>query len=190
MRRRTRWIVLGTVCAMLAAGGAGATTVLQMDLEHLCDRADRIFRGRVVDAVPGTVSAGGAELPTVTYRIAVDEAFKGSFSDEKGVSVVEVRMLGSLKADSADGGVQRVSAIPGMPALDIGEEYVLFTTVPSSAGLSTFVGLGQGCFSLFLADKQEMAVNEVNNSGLIPGHPGGPILYSQLVTAIHDELGN
>jgi hypothetical protein len=190
MTRSRSWTVLVAGCVLLLAAHLGATTVVQMNLGDLCDRADRIFRGKVIDITPGTVSAGGAELPTVTYRVAVEQGFKGSFDDKNGHAVVEIRMFGSLKADPAQGGVQKLVSVPGVPNLRRGEEYVLFTTQPSAAGLSTFVGLGQGAFSLFMADKQEMVVNQVNNSGLIPGYEGGPILYSQLVTELQAELAN
>jgi hypothetical protein len=190
MTRSKSWTFLVAGCALLLAAHLGATTVVQMNLGDLCDRADRIFRGTVVDVTPGTVSVGGAELPTVTYRVAVGEAFKGSFDEKNGNAVVEIRMLGSLKADVAQGDLQKLVGVPGVPSLQRGEEYVLFTTRPSAAGLSTFVGLGQGCFNLFMADKQELVVNEVNNSGLISGYDGGPILYSQLVTELQAELAN
>lgn len=190
MNRRAAFIPLIAALVVLAAGHLGATTVLQMNLGELCDRADRIYRGTVVEVTEGTIEVGGGELPTVTYKVRVDEAFKGSFTETKGVSVVEVRMIGNAKATPDQGGHRKLTSIPGMPTPRAGDDYVFFTTAPSAIGLSTFVGLGQGCFDLFLAGKEEQALNEVNNSGLIAGHPGGPILYSELVAAIHNELGN
>lgn len=188
--KRAAFIPLIAALVVLAAGHLGATTVLQMDLGELCDRADRIYRGTIVEVTEGTIEAGGGELPTVTYKVRVDEAFKGSFSEVKGVKVVEVRMIGNAKATPDQGDLRKLAAIPGMPTLRVGDDYVLFTTAPSAIGLSTFVGLGQGCFDLFVAGKEEQALNEVNNTGLIAGFEGGPILYSDLVAAIHNELGN
>lgn len=184
MIRRHRWISFILLVGMIAAPPLAATTVLQMDLGDLCDRADKIFRGTLVSVEPGTVSVGGAELPTVTYVLAVSEAFKG---DAEAKGVVEMTVIGSLKGAGADSSGR--FQLLGAPDLQLGHDYVLFTTTPSSAGLSNFVGLGQGCFSVFTGGKQELAINEVSNAGLIEDHDGGPILYSQLVASIQNELG-
>ena len=50
--------------------------------------------------------------------------------------------------------------------LTVGQTYLVFTTQPSGVGLSTTVGLGQGCFRLYGKGDSQMAVNEVNNAGL------------------------
>jgi hypothetical protein len=76
-------------------------------------------------------------------------------------------------------------------------EYVLFTTRPSSVGLSTTVGLGQGAFRIVDTGKNEEAVNAFNNVGLrrglarsaVPSLPeSGPISYPQLAAAIRNVL--
>jgi hypothetical protein len=184
MTRRLRWISFVLLLGMLAVSPLAATTVLQMDLGDLCDRADKIFRGTLVSVEPGTVSMGGAELPTVTYALEVAEGFKG---DAEAKGVVEMTVIGSIKGAGPDASGR--FQLLGAPDLQLGHDYVLFTTTPSSAGLSNFVGLGQGCFSVFTGGKQELAVNEVSNSGLLEEHDGGPILYSQLVASIQNELG-
>jgi hypothetical protein len=38
-----------------------------MSLDDLASRADRVFRGSVVSAEPGTTEIGGGNLPTITY---------------------------------------------------------------------------------------------------------------------------
>jgi hypothetical protein len=53
-----------------------------------------------------------------------------------------------------------------MPVLSVGQTYLVFTTQPSGVGLSTTVGLGQGCFRVYGKGDSQMAVNEVNNTGL------------------------
>jgi hypothetical protein len=64
----------------------------------------------------------------------------------------------------------------------------LFATPPSSIGLSTTVGLGQGAFKVFAANGGMAAVNEFNNAGL--GLNGdGPIAYSVLSAKINALLG-
>jgi hypothetical protein len=78
-----------------------------------------------------------------------------------------------------------LSALPELPELGVGEDYVLFTTKPSAVGLSTTVGLGQGAFKLFVSeDGEELAANELNNAGLF----NGPVTYTQLASAIRAEL--
>ena len=86
-------------------------------------------------------------------------------------------------------------ALADVPRLERGREYLLMTTAPSTIGLSTTVGLGQGCFFIRSVGKEEMAVNAFNNSGLFDGmeepegYTGGPIAYGQLVDQIRALLG-
>ena len=70
--RRIRYLLFSIPLLILAAQGH-ATIMLKLNLEEMTERADRIFRGTVVDIEVGTVQAGGGELPTVTYRFRVDE---------------------------------------------------------------------------------------------------------------------
>ena len=75
------------------------------------------------------------------------------------------------------------------------------TTRPSGIGLSTTVGLGQGCFRISQVGKDEQAVNDANNNGLFrdmappaapPGAPAltqrarrrGPLSYADLAARI------
>lgn len=191
------------MAAMLAtiAAPAGAAMILKMNLAQLTDRADAIFRGEVLSAEPGKISIGGGTLPTVTYRLRVDETFKGEFEAKENSSPeVEITMLGTLKADAPSGNHARLtSSLPEVPKLRVGESYVLFTTAPSASGLRSPVGLGQGSFRIYTGpNKTELTVNELNNLGLFNG-PGpsqragqrsqGPVTYTRLATAILDELG-
>lgn len=183
MGRKTAAVLIGLV--LLTGASLSATMVRMMDLGELCSRAGMIFRGTVVDVTPGTLELGGGELPTVTYRMRVDEAFKGDFSDVKdGVAYVDVRMVGAVK-ESPVGNIQRFSKLPELPQLEPGQEYVLMTTTPGPTGLSATVGIGQGCFDLYYEDKVEMAVNELHNQGLYDG----PVTYTQLADDIRAHLG-
>lgn len=188
MRSSIGWRALLALLLLAASAPVAATTVLKMDLDDLADRADRIFRATVLAVEPGTVPVGGGELPTVTYRLRVDEAFKGEFDAAgKEAAVVEVTVVGSLKdSPYQQGDAARFSSLPKAPRLERGGEYLLFTTAPSALGLSTTVGLGQGAFKIYLdADRQEMAVNELGNLGLFDG----PVTYTELADAVRDELG-
>jgi hypothetical protein len=42
-----------------------------MNLQQMCNAAGRIFRGTVLGATEGTVTAGGGQLTTIVYRIRV-----------------------------------------------------------------------------------------------------------------------
>jgi hypothetical protein len=199
------------MAAMLAAiaAPAGAAMILKMNLPQLTERADAIFRGEVLSVEPGKISIGGGTLPTVTYRLRIDEAFKGEFEAKESASPeVELTMLGTLKAaahndDQGDnqGGSQArlASSLPEVPKLRVGESYVLFTTAPGKSGLRSPVGLGQGSFRIYAgANKTELAVNELNNLGLFDGATSpqraaqgseGPVTYTRLAVAILAELG-
>ena len=178
------------VILLLAVQPIGAVSILQMDLADLSDRADKIFRGKVVDFETSTVQVGGSELPIVVYTMAVEEALKGSF-DGKGV--VEIRMFGSKEGlVPVSGTISKFPLLSGQPAMQVGEDYLLFTTQPSTIGLSTTVGLGHGCFHISEVEKQEMAVNEYDNAGVFDSLSGlpasGPVLYSSLVQEINNTL--
>lgn len=175
--------------ALLAAcviQSAHATAVLQMSLDELTSRADRVFRGSVMSVEPGTTEVGGGTLSTVVYEVLVEEQFKGNYPSADGKTIVTITMVGSMKRDDTTvNGQRRLSALPELPELNVGEEYVLFTTRPSAVGLSTTVGLGQGAFKIFISeDGEELAVNELDNAGLF----NGPVTYTQLASAIRAEL--
>lgn len=200
MRLRALSLMAAVLLAVVTVP-AGAAMILKMNLAQLTDRADAIFRGEVLSAEPGKITIGGGTLPTVTYRLRVDEAFKGEFEAKENASPeVEITMLGTLKAATHNGNQQRLtSALPEIPRLRVGESYVLFTTAPSASGLRSPVGLGQGSFRIYAgANKTELAVNELNNLGLFDGvnvaqraaqGSEGPVAYTRLAGAILNELG-
>ena len=181
------WLAL-MVCAVFPALLVGEFALIHMDLEAMTERADKIFRGTVLDFTAGTVTAGGGAIPTVTYRLRVDESFKGEADMVKeDVQIVEIKMVGTIKPQPAAGDVQRLSVLRDIPRLQVGSDYLLFTTAPSSAGLSTTVGLGQGAFRVFSRNKEDFAVNAYQNVGL--GFSGtGPVSYSELTASIQAAL--
>ena len=186
-------LLAAVALALLAGQAMDAATVRQFNLEQMVDRADRIFRGTVLDAKEGTVHAGGGELPVVTYRIRVDEVLKGEVQEVKGQAVAEIRMIGKLES-SRTATSRRLSTLPVLVRLEVGKGYLLLTTPPSAAGLSTTVGVGQGSFLLFGKPGQETAVNAYNNQGLFTGMSraaagvpsGGPVPYPFLADLIRD----
>ena len=196
MRRFKVQSVLCLATALAICGSLQAATVLQMNLQQMVDRSDKIFRGKVMDVREGTVRAGGTDLSTVTYRIRVDEAFKGTFREVKGLQIAEVTMIGKLKSTST-GTVRHQSPLPGLPELKPGQDYLLLTTRPSAIGLSTTVGLGQGAFTVTGKPGQELAVNENQNLGLFQGINGpskvlapseGPLPYASIANFIRQSV--
>lgn len=160
-------------------------SIEHLTLNEMTDRAATIFRGEVVAMVPGTVSAGGGELPVVTYRFRVDHALKGDFASKDGVAYAEVTMLGSVKEKAAQGDMQHLASLPTPPALTIGSDYLLLMTSQSDAGLSSPVGLGQGSFEIFELNKQEMAQNSFANATIA----SGPVPYDDLAAQIERLVG-
>jgi hypothetical protein len=187
MKPRHTPLALLAILALLAAPSLEAAMVAKMGLPQLAHNAAHIFRATVMDVEQSSVALGGGELPVVVYTLRVDETFKGDFGSGKDAMVREVRMLGSIKDQAVTvGDYQRVSALPDMPSLQRGHDYVLFTSAPSAIGLSTTVGLGQGSFRIYEQDHLEMAANELGNAGIF----GGPVTYDDLAAAIQAEIGN
>jgi len=189
-------------CLLMSAVQVHAVSVRQMNLEELVDNSDKIFRGTVLDIQETTVAVGGGTLPVVVYRFRVDEAFKGSFQQAKGMTIAEVRTLGKLKTGGAPGSPVHASGlIPELPRLQVGQDYLLLVTRSSSIGLSTTVGLGQGRFELRGKPGQEIAINGNHNRGLFGNASAGspsrsktgqqeePLPYTALAGMIRDIVG-
>jgi hypothetical protein len=169
-RDRFGWMVLPVAVWLLSTAAPQASTVMQLNLGEMVQRADRIYRGTVLSVDSGTVSVGGGELPITIYRLRVDEAFRGDFTEVKGMRIAEIRTLGKLVSRKS-GALRSVVVLPQMPALETGGTYLVMTTRASAIGLSTSVGLGQGVFRIQQVGKEEQAVNEANNSGLFRSTP-------------------
>lgn len=159
-----------TVLYLSTSDGLEASTVRQLNLGEMVQRAELIYRGTVLSASAETVEVGGGQLPVTVYRLKVEESFRGEFTEVKGVRIAELRTLGKLKTVRS-GDLQSMAVLPRMPELAVGQAYLVLTTRPSAIGLSTTVGLGQGCFRILQVGKEETAVNEANNSGLFRDMP-------------------
>jgi len=168
---RNRLVILTLSLATALPSSLLAMSVAQMNLAQMVGRADRIFRGTVTAVLADSVRAGGGQIPTTTYRIKVEETFKGSFDRVKGIEYAEIRMVGKSKPVTL--GTRRLVSPLTLPELKVGERYLLLTTARSAAGLSTTVGLGQGCFRVVGSGSRERAVNELNNWMLFKGMEGG-----------------
>lgn len=182
----TRVGMLLAVVAICFSTSANAASVLQMNLQQLCDRAGKIFSGTVLSVEASTVAAGGGQMPVLQYRVRVDEGFKGQFAQEKGVEYVEFRMLGTLaQLKAGHNGI--------MPVLQQGKPYLLMLAPDGPLGVTSTIGLVQGTFSLS-TDRPSMALNGANNVGLFNGMNGfsanfeGPVSYEFLADTIRNGL--
>lgn len=187
MQRRAIALLSVAVFALLVAPLADASMVQKMDLAEMCKNADRIFRGRVLSVETGTMEVGGAELPTVTYRMEVTDAIQGEFNRKGDRAFTEVTMLGHIK-DKPNGTIRRFSKLPDLPAMVTGSEYLLVLTPNSSIGLTMTVGIGQGCFAVVQDSKGYSAVNELGNAGL-SNTINGPVSYDHLASEIRSLIG-
>ena len=186
--------------ALLLLAGASesltASTIVRfMNLEQMCQRAGRIFRGTVVGVTDGTVQVGGGELATVIYRIRVDEAFKGTFEEFKGERIATLQMVRPSKRAPSGAARRLMPLFDDLPRFEEGHDYLIIATNPSAAGLSVPVGLGQGAFRLAGKPGQETAVNGNDNAGLQSSPTArstagaGPIPYTTLRAEIHRIVG-
>jgi hypothetical protein len=160
-----------------------------MNLQQMCNAAGRIFRGTVLGATEGAVTAGGGQLTTIVYRLRVDEQFKGTFELIKGQRIATLQMVRGAKRVQT-GPLRQLSTFDDLPVFQEGHDYLILATTPSAAGLSITVGLAQGAFKLAGKPGQETAVNGNDNIGLNAGPAArGPIPYASLRTSIRQFLG-
>lgn len=178
-----------TVAAILVAVPASATTVLQMNLALMLEHSDRVFVGRVIDISEKKVFTAGAELPATVYKLRVSDAFKGQYQEVKGIKFTEITMIGSMKMALAGR-----HGIAGFPVLKIGEEYLLLMAPNNDKGLTSTVGLGQGCFHLTGREDARVALNTTNNVGLFKNMSTGmadgiAVPYADLARVIQQLVG-
>jgi len=196
-----RLTLLFLITGLVSGSNFVAMTLEHFELGQMVHRAAKIFRGTVLDAVSGTVQAGGGEFPIITYTILVEEAFKGTFEEVNGQWITRIQMLGKFPPRRV-GDAWRLSPFPDLPTLAPDSEYLLFMTTPSAIGLSTTLGLAQGRFELLRKTEDDIqAVNGFNNLGLFKSTRtrslaigggqlpvSGPISYSLLAEHIRAEL--
>lgn len=176
------------LATVLAASPAQATDVRQMNLEQLVNASETVMLGTIVSIEGTTVQAGGGTLPAVSYKVRVEEAFKGDFAEVKGVKIAEFKMVGSLK-DALAGR----HPIVDFPVLKTGTEYLLMVAPAGPTGLTSTMGLGQGLFNVTGNGASRVLLNGANNVGLFNGmnvpYSGGGIGYAELSELIRGIVG-
>jgi len=181
------------LCSLGFVSSNDASTVRQFNLDEMTTNAGYIFRGEVTAIKNSSVYIGGGNLATTTYVFQVSDQLKGEIvsKNSKANNQFEITMLGSIKPVKAKDGIKFVGGFTP-PILSLGKEYLLFTTTPSSAGLSMTVGMGQGVFQFMY---KEQVMNESMNSGLFRGMTdmdmpaSGPISYAAVSQHVREMLG-
>ena len=186
--RRSAVLVLAAF-AMLGGNTLHAAIAAQMNLEQLVTEADRVFLGTVIDMSESRVEFGGGQLPAVTYRLQVNDTFKGRFEEIKGKKFTEVTMLGSIKHVKSGS-----HPISDFPLLREGTVYRLMIAPAGPTGLTAPMGLGQGCFVVSGEAGGKAAMNGAHNAGLFAGmnvstSDGAAVPYDELAAAIRGIVG-
>ena len=182
-------VIMSCAVVLLFASAGNAAITAQMNLEQLVTQSERVFVGRVISITESRVAMGGGELPAVTYRLAVDDTFKGEFETIKGERFADVTTIGTLKQVlSGD------HPITDFPVLQKGVEYLLFVAPEGPTGMTATMGLAQGCFHISGADDSKMALNLANNAGLFDGMNTGlpdaqAVPYADLADMIRSIVG-
>jgi len=120
--------VLAIVGFLCACSAAFAVTLQQLTPAQLTQSATSIVRARVTGS---SASFTGSTVYT-HYTLQVSETWKGS-------TPAEVMLPGGVA-----GGYRQ--SFPGVPSLQIGNEYVLYLWKSPRTGITHIVGLSQGIF--------------------------------------------
>jgi hypothetical protein len=152
-RRGTMRTILFAVVILCALGAtshqASALTVKKASLEELSMEAGLVIQGRVFLFFNDTATT---EIYTYT-EIEVTEVLKG----ESGSTVTVKQLGGMVGPDALD--------VPGTPEMDEGEEVVLFLV--EWKGHYWIHSVVLGMFTVVEEEGDRLAVNDLNNIGLI-----------------------
>ena len=121
--------------ALLGASLATATTVQKFSRQELAKKSASIVQAKVED-VYSSQDAVSKEIYTY-INLSVLESVKGA----KGEKSITIRQLGGTVGNL-------ISAVPGMPSFQRGEEVVVFLSVRDRDGYPWVMGLQQGKYSV------------------------------------------
>lgn len=182
-------VFIALALAALTISNVNAATAMQMNLAQMINSSQKVFVGTVVDVTESRVAVGGGEVPAVTYKLRVDDTFKGTYEEIKGVKYTDVMMVGSVRHIK-----EGKHPISDFPLLQTGTQYLMLVAQPGPSGLTTTMGLGQGLFSLTGEPGAKVALNGADNhglfSGMSTGFPDGvAVPYDELAALIRDIVG-
>lgn len=131
MSKRTVLLSVGLLALLLSTGRAGATTLVQMDLEDLADKAELVFVGTALRSEVALSLDGKSPFTFVTFEV-LDE-LKGR---------AQGREL-TLRFHGGPVSPEEVVVVHGMPEFTIGETYLLFVR-DNGRSASALLGWRQG----------------------------------------------
>lgn len=152
--KRFSIVLLGAVLLFPPQESPAQRTV-RMNLESIIANAGMIVHGTVTNVTQETDPSTHVLVKRIT--IDVIENFYGP-----GGTTMTMTMLSGTTAK----GVRRFSEIP---EYSVGQEIVGMFYPPSSLGLTSPVGMGQGSFTVRTDGEQKIVVNGVKNSQLFNG---------------------
>ena len=167
---RVARIVAGLALLALLPFALGAS----FSTAELTRSAARVFRGRCVEARPGTVDFKGRPLAATAYIFEVSEYLKGDGP----------KRLTFRQAGTPERGVSDLGRIAGLTVFAPGVEYVVFLRPESKAGLTSAAGRGRGVFLL-----SGGTVQAADLDGRTPAPGAETIPYEALRHAILRVLG-
>lgn len=146
------WCVLA---AVLSSADAFATLLIDLSLDDLVDRSERVVVGRIASKT--TIIVGGR--PMTETRVLVEETLSGPREPE-----IMVTQIGGVS-----GGIE--SEVVGDARLALGARMLLFTFVHAD-GRRYLIGMSQGAF-VVEGDRASQRIDvPVVRAGRV--HPGGP----------------
>lgn len=119
---------------LLTAIVAQTATLQQLSMDQMSQLATAVVRARVTGSSASIITSPGGSMIYTHYKLAVSEIWKGAAASD----VV-------LPGGDINGQKQ---TFPGVPALRVGGEYILFLWKSPSTGLTHTVGLTQGIFEI------------------------------------------
>ena len=161
MRNRLVIAALGVILALMAIPTSPepevrAGTALMMDVPALVEGSDLVLEGRIIGAVAEESAPGLIEtVYTIkTYRILRGQGYRGQ--------VREIRIPGGVLPDG------RGMLLSGVSRLEVGEDALLFLSVPGPRALRMPVGLAQGRYRVETRlDGSKIVMRAQNGLGLI-----------------------
>lgn len=138
--------------SVFGASGAGATSVLPLDLDQIIAGAQRVVHVRCTGNVVQPDPTVG--VVTVTTFVVLDRA-KGPAS-------------ASLTVRQPGGELNGIVVNYHVPKFSVGEEYVVFMPASSKLGLASPVGLSQGAFEVVRGKSGKEVGNGRDFAELLP----------------------
>jgi hypothetical protein len=148
-------LLAAAVVAAVVVPTSLAGTALRLEVEGLTDRADLVFEGRVLSTRAIPTANGRIETEV---QVFVQRAFWGAAGTQT------FRMPGGSLPDG------RSLVIPGMPAVEPGDDAIFFLTREGPTGVRMPVGLAQGKMDVFtdLQGYRALARNQAELSFVNP----------------------